>query len=96
MEHLEKYSYEWENTGSQFKYDIKLSKLSIFKKKLIKTISTWNGIRKELFVDERRITSVELDPSACTEPNTFVFWSNLLAYFYANSVVQRYFLLELK
>ena len=56
-----------------------------------------NGIRQELFLDEQqRITSVELDPSARTESNTFVFRSNLLAYFKANSVVQRYFLLELK
>ena len=51
------------------------------KKKLIKTISMGNGIRKELFLDEQRITSVELDPSSPTESNTFVFRSNLLAYF---------------
>ena len=64
MEHLEKYGFEWENTGLQLKYD---TELSIFKKKLIKTISMGNGIRKELFLDEQRITSVELDPSARTE-----------------------------
>ena len=88
MEHLEKYGFEWENTGLQLKYD---TELSIFKKKLIKTISMGNGIRKELFLDEQRITSVELDPSARTQSNTFVFRSNLLAYFKANAVVQRYF-----
>ena len=49
-----------------------------------------NSIRKELFLDEQRITSVELDPSAPTESNTFVFRSNLLSYFWANSVVQRH------
>ena len=29
-----------------------------------------NGIRKELFLDEQRISSVELDPSTPTESNT--------------------------
>ena len=48
-----------------------------------------NSTRKE-FLDEQRITSVELDPSAPTESNTFGFRSNLLPYFWANSVVQRH------
>ena len=88
MKHLEKYDFQWENTSLQFKYEIKLS---TDKKKLIKTISVENGTRKELLLDEQRITSVELDPSAPTEPSTFVNRSNLLAYFWANSVAQTYF-----
>ena len=64
MEHLEKYGFQWENTSLQFEYEIKLS---TDKRKLIKTISMGNGIRKELFLDEQRITSIELDPSAPTE-----------------------------
>ena len=88
MKHLQKYDFEWENTSLQFKYEIKLS---TDKKKLIKTISMENGTRKELLLDEQRITTVELDPSTPTESSTFVNRSNLLAYFWANSVVQTYF-----
>ena len=57
----------------------------------MKTISMGNGIGKELFLDEQRDTSAELDPSAPAETNIFVFRSNLLAFFWANSVVQKYF-----
>ena len=87
MEHLERYGFEWENASLQFKYKIKLST----DKKKMKTISMGNGIGKELFLDEQRDTSAELDPSAPAEPNIFVFRSNLLAFFWANSVVQKYF-----
>ena len=93
MKHLEKYDFEWENTSLQFKYEIKLS---ADKKKLIKTISMKNGTRKELLLDEQRITSVELDPAAPTESSTFVNRSNLLAYFGQIQWYKHIFLLELK
>ena len=43
MKHLEKYGFQWENTSLQFEFEIKLS---TDEKKLIKTISMGNGIRK--------------------------------------------------
>ena len=71
-------------------------KLNYLQIKKIKIISMGNGTRKELWLDEQRIANVELNPSAPIESNTFVFWSNLLAYFWQIQWYKDIFLLGLK